>query len=180
MFINDYSYPFLDPVANNWCGIKNEMLSLNLKDFSDWPESIYDGDWKVFPLYIYEKKIQKFCDLCPQTAALVSEIPGLVMAGFSRLASGTHITPHVGYTNKVLRFHLGLTQAEKCGLRVGSEIKYWQPGSTFLFDDTTEHEAWNQGNEDRIILMIDFKRDVSENIVFPEVVNNYFADLVSI
>src|SRR5215470_11228679 len=81
-------------------------------------------------------------------ARLVRGIPGMTMAGFSRLAPGAHITPHrgyEGYSGFVLRCHLGLVVPEGCALKVGDETRGWQEGRCLVFDDSYEHEAWNRG-----------------------------------
>ena len=100
-------------------------------------KNLYNQGWKVFGLYAFGNKLEENCQLCPQTTQLVEKIPGLTTAGFSRLASGTKITPHVGYSDKVLRCHLGLIVPLACALRVGSKTKSWQRGKCFIFDDTT-------------------------------------------
>lgn len=82
----------------------------------------------------------------------------MTTAGFSCLAAGTHIVLHVGYTNTVLRCHLGLIVPDDCALRVGNQTNNWVEGKCFVFDDTVEHEAWNHGDKARIILLIDFKK----------------------
>jgi ornithine lipid ester-linked acyl 2-hydroxylase len=43
-------------------------------------------------------------------------------------------------------------------LRVGDEVRAWQGGECLVFDDTTEHEAWNRSNADRLVLLLDFLR----------------------
>ena len=80
-------------------------------------------------------------------------------AGFSRLAPGAHIVPHrgyEGYAGYVLRLHLGLDIPEDCTLRVGPVTKHWKEGTCFVFDDSTEHEAWNNGARPRTVLLCDF------------------------
>ncbi|MEH1782155.1 MAG: aspartyl/asparaginyl beta-hydroxylase domain-containing protein [Nostoc sp.] len=42
----------------------------------------------------------------------------------------------------------------------------WQPGKCLIFDDLVEHEAWNLGRSNRIILLIDFGRKNNSNIRF--------------
>ncbi len=64
-------------------------------------------------------------------------------------------------TKGILRSHLGLIipkDREKCRIRVGDEICVWQPGEIFVFDDTYEHEVWNDTDEERVILLFDFDR----------------------
>lgn len=54
--------------------------------------------------------------------------------------------------------HLGLIVPSDCCLRVGDAVKSWKEGKCLIFDDTVEHEAWNNSKEDRIILLLDFAR----------------------
>jgi aspartyl/asparaginyl beta-hydroxylase (cupin superfamily) len=42
-----------------------------------------------------------------------------------------------------------------CRFRVGSETRPWAPGTAWVFDDTIEHEAWNDSDEERAILIFD-------------------------
>lgn len=169
MFEKYEDFPFLHTLAAGWRDIRMELERLDTEIFMDWPETdIYRGDWSVFPFYKFGEQVPLTCAICPATAALIETVPNLVTAGFSRLAPGTHITPHTGYTDAVLRFHLGLTEAENCGLRVGNETREWHPGSTFVFDDTQEHEAWNRGAAERVVLLLDFKRHADGVVTMPE------------
>lgn len=85
-------------------------------------------------------------------------LPGMTTAGFSSLVAGTHIKPHIGYSKAVLRCHLGLIVPDGCVLRVGTQTRNWQSGKCLIFDDTVEHEAWNNSDKTRIALLIDFKK----------------------
>jgi len=38
---------------------------------------------------------------------------------------------------------------------VGNEIREWREGEAWVFDDTIDHEAWNDSDEKRVIVMID-------------------------
>jgi ornithine lipid ester-linked acyl 2-hydroxylase len=166
-------YPFLAPFSAGWPDISEELNALDPAQFMGWPETdIYTGNWTVFPFYKFGEKVPLTCAICPRTTALIETVPGMVTAGFSRLAPDTHITPHVGYTNAVLRFHLGLTDAEDCGLRVADETRSWHPGSAFVFDDTREHEAWNRGPTERTILLLDFKCNTDAIVSAPEHLRN--------
>lgn len=163
------NFPHLRAACEAWQAIRAELIAIDHQAFVDWPErEIYTGAWSVFPFYRFGEKVESTCAACPHTAALIEAIPGMVTAGFSRLTPATHIKPHSGYTDQVLRFHLGLTGGVDCGLRVGQEIRGWYPGSAFVFDDTLEHEAWNRGTEDRVVLLLDFKRSLDDDIAFPD------------
>jgi len=51
-------------------------------------------------------------------------------------------------------------RTDLCGLRVGNETRHWQAGSSLLFDETRQHEAWNLTDEDRAVLLLDVKRQL--------------------
>ena len=101
---------------------------------------------------------------CPQTLAALALAPLPVialrapLALFSRLTPGTHIAPHHGMLNTRLICHLPLIVPESCVLRVGAETRSWREGELLIFDDSFEHEAWNRGASDRIILLFEIWR----------------------
>jgi aspartate beta-hydroxylase len=79
-------------------------------------------------------------------------------AMFSSLAPSTHIQKHHGPTNKKLRCHLPLLVPEggNCRLRVGSEERVLREGEAIVFDDSYEHEAFNDDPHDcRVVLIVD-------------------------
>jgi aspartyl/asparaginyl beta-hydroxylase (cupin superfamily) len=98
---------------------------------------------------------------CPQTAALLAELPMADQPGFaptalfSVLAPHTRIPPHTGSTNSRLLVHLPLVLPGPAGFRVGNEQREWRIGEAWVFDDTIEHEAWNDADEPRVILIFD-------------------------
>jgi beta-hydroxylase len=105
--------------------------------------------------------------MCPRTAALMEEIPGMKTAMFSILSPRKHILDHRGPYKGVLRYHLGLIvpeQEEACRIRVGDEIRHWEEGKSMIFDDTFNHEVWNDTDETRVVLFIDVLRPLP----FPE------------
>jgi beta-hydroxylase len=104
------------------------------------------------------------------------------MAGFSRLAPRTHVKPHVGWAASVYRLHLALDVPPGCRLRVAAETRSWQEGRCLIFDDTAEHEAWNDSALPRGVLLLDFLRpgfsgSVADHV--PEEVQQYAARLFS-
>mgnify|MGYP001339692518 FL=1 len=117
-----------------------------------------EGTWNVYYFYFEHKRFDKNCDLCPETAQLLDNLPFRTgLACFSTLSPGTHIPKHNGYFNFILRAHLGLDLPENdCKLRVGTESRNWEKGKCFIFDDTFDHEVWNNSNLPRTVLMIDF------------------------
>lgn len=181
--MNQYDcFPFLHELEACWEDVLDELNNLlyneaenSVSYFHPWHETeIYDGQWDVYGLYESGKKIADNCKRCPKTAKLIKSVPRVLTAGFSALAPETHIKPHVGHSNEVLRCHLGLIvpdplpdydrratgilTANTCGMMVDDEFYYWQPGKAFVFDDTLEHSAWNWSNRTRFVLLIDFEK----------------------
>jgi aspartyl/asparaginyl beta-hydroxylase (cupin superfamily) len=74
------------------------------------------------------------------------------------LKAGAHIAAHTGMFNTRLICHLPLIVPPDCRFRVGNEVREWQPGKLMIFNDTIEHEAWNDSAEDRVILIFDIWR----------------------
>ena len=106
---------------------------------------------------------------CPATIAALAGAPQPVIAArspmalYSRLSPGAHIQPHHGLLNTRLICHLPLIAPDGCGLRVGHETRHWRFGETLIFDDSFEHEAWNRGDSDRIVLLFEIWRpDIPE------------------
>jgi ornithine lipid ester-linked acyl 2-hydroxylase len=67
-----------------------------------------------------------------------------------------------------------------CRLRVGNETRFWLEGRCLIFDDTTEHEAWNDSEFARGMLLLDFLRPGFNGSVAdhePEEVQQYAARL---
>ena len=74
---------------------------------------------------------------------------------FSALDAHTHIPAHTGATNVRLLCHLPLILPGPARFRVGNETRAWRMGEAWVFDATTEHEAWNDADQLRVILIFD-------------------------
>ncbi|MBK6414402.1 aspartyl/asparaginyl beta-hydroxylase domain-containing protein [Sphingopyxis sp.] len=100
---------------------------------------------------------------CPRTWAAVqaAPLPHIVNSPtvmFSLLRAGARIAPHTGTHNARLICHLPLIVPPNCGFRVGNDVRPWEEGKLLIFDDTIEHEAWNDSSEDRVVLIFDIWR----------------------
>jgi len=128
---------------------------------NQWEELNHSPRWSAFFLWEHGKRIDAHCARCPRTAAVLETIPMMDCAGyaptvlFSILSPRTHIPPHSSVTNARLVVHLPLIAPPGCRFRVGNEIREWKYGEAWVFDDTIEHEAWNDSDELRVIMMID-------------------------
>ena len=72
------------------------------------------------------------------------------------MTPGTHITPHNGPTGKKLRVHLPILGTKGARMRVGDETRELEEGKCIIFDDSFNHEAWYDGDQTRINLIVDF------------------------
>ncbi|MFM7063532.1 MAG: aspartyl/asparaginyl beta-hydroxylase domain-containing protein, partial [Actinomycetes bacterium] len=116
------------------------------------------GPWRSFVLMHQGRWIDWNCERCPRTTELVKQVPGLTMAGFSVLEPGTHITEHRGPNKGALRYQLGVIvpgEPGDCRIRVGDEMIVWADGEGCMFDFTVPHEAWNDSDGIRVLLMLE-------------------------
>ena len=45
-----------------------------------------------------------------------------------------------------------------CAMEINNDIIKWNIYEYFIFDDTCFHQAWNNTDENRFVLIIDIKR----------------------
>src|SRR3546814_23344 len=128
---------------------------------SQWDALNDNLDWSACFLWEYGRPNQPVLDRCPETAAALAAVPGARIPGrapsafFSMLRPHTRIPPHTGVTNSRAIIHLPLIVPAECGFRVGGETREWVEGRPFAFDDTIEHEAWNDSPAMRAVLIFD-------------------------
>lgn len=121
-------------------------------------------DWTSAFLWQDGKPETDILAACPETAALMADLPLTRINGlapsvlFSKLDAGAKIDPHTGLLNCRLICHLPLTVPAGCGLRVGDESRETQRGRGWAFDDSVSHEAWNNSEDPRTILLFDVWR----------------------
>lgn len=175
-FYDDALFPWMRELESRTDAIKRElqdMLARRGDEFvpyiqykpgdpvNQWEKLNHSRNWSGFHLHEHGEPVQEHLVQCPRTAealALVEavEIPGLCPnAMFSALAPHAHIPPHTGETNARLVAHLPLVVPDGCSYRVGYDWKKWQEGKCWVFDDTLEHEARNDSDQLRVILMFD-------------------------
>ena len=123
-----------------------------------------DKDWKIYPLNIMGVKPEAYSARCPQTMALLEGIPGLFEAFFSILEGGKSIPHHEGPYRGYLRYHLGLVVPEinPPSIRLKDQFYTWREGESVLFDDSWDHEVYNQCEGDRVVLIVDIRRPMPQ------------------
>ncbi|HEX7116954.1 MAG TPA: aspartyl/asparaginyl beta-hydroxylase domain-containing protein [Steroidobacter sp.] len=126
-----------------------------------WRELNHSPRWTAFHFYEKGEPIEEHCRRAPATMEAITRLPQAKVplrspsALFSVLQPKTRIPPHNGVANFRLLVHLPLILPGGCAFRVGSETREWRLGEAWVFDDTIEHEAWNDSDQIRIILICD-------------------------
>lgn len=121
-------------------------------------------DWSAFYLWKNGVLQDENARRCPATVAAMANVPFTQLPNrsptvlFSMLRPGAHIPAHNGLINTRLIVHLPLIVPGQCRFRVGNHTREWQRGKVWLFDDTIEHEAWNDSDQTRVILIFEVDR----------------------
>jgi aspartyl/asparaginyl beta-hydroxylase (cupin superfamily) len=126
-----------------------------------WKELNQSRKWTAIHLLQNGNRVEANARHCPLTLTAIEKLPQPNVPGaspnamFSLLAPRTRIPPHTGVANTRLVCHLPLIVPPSCGFRCGATTVEWRVGETFVFDDTIEHEAWNDSDELRVVLIFD-------------------------
>ncbi|HEY2341038.1 MAG TPA: aspartyl/asparaginyl beta-hydroxylase domain-containing protein, partial [Steroidobacteraceae bacterium] len=175
-FFPRQGFPWLDVLEAATDEIAAEALAalhedrVGFKPYVDFPPGTpvdqwgplnHSLDWSVYPLWHDAVPIPEHLQRCPKTAAVLAQLPLCDIpnyapgAFFSVLTPRTRLPPHTGTTNTRSIVHLPLVVPEGCRFRVGADVRAWEKGKAWVFDDTIEHEAWNDSDQVRIILIFD-------------------------
>ncbi len=169
-------FPWLDGLEAASQAIREEVLAVlaadrgGLEPYISYPEGLpldqwrelnQSRRWSAYFLWKDGEREVGHCGRCPATAAALAQTPQVDIPGrgptafFSILDAHTHIPPHTGSTNARLTVHLPLILPGTCRFRVGAATREWRSGEAWVFDDTIEHEAWNDADAPRAILIFD-------------------------
>jgi aspartate beta-hydroxylase len=174
-FYEREDFPWLAAIETATPAIRAELLTVLAEDqglvpyveygpgipLDQWAELNHSPRWSVFHLWRDGGPVAENLARCPQTAAVLTgadspRLPNRSPAAmFSILRPRTPIPPHTGVTNARLVVHIPLVVPPGCGFRVGNEVREWKVGEAFIFNDTIEHEAWNNSAHDRAVLIFD-------------------------
>ncbi len=171
------AFPFLSNIEQMTDVIREELLAV-LADEADltpyvdmpddapaapfWRELNHSPRWSGYHLFRHGERVEAHCQRCPKTVAALEALPIMRVpehspeALFSVLKPHTHIPLHTGVVNGRLTVHLPLIVPEKCGaLKAGDEARGWEVGRCLIFDDSMFHEAWNNSDQTRVVLIFD-------------------------
>lgn len=175
-FFDRAHFPWMARLEAQTDAIRAEFLAMVERDSGDirpyvrqdagTPDNKWtalDGslDWGASFLWEYGGRNEAVCAACPQTVAALEALPRADIPGrapsafFSLLKPRSRIPAHTGVTNSRAIIHLPLIVPPGCFFRVGGETRAWEEGKAFAFDDTIEHEAWNDSDHLRVVLIFD-------------------------
>jgi ornithine lipid ester-linked acyl 2-hydroxylase len=175
-FFDREHFPWLEQLEAETEAIREELSVLLAKglpgfapyvDFepgtpeNQFKELNHSDRWSSLWLWRDGERQESAIARCPHTAGVLEQLPLADQPGFaptalfSALAPHTHIPPHTGSTNARLLVHLPLILPGPARFRVGNERREWRIGKAWAFDDTIEHEAWNDSDETRVIMIFD-------------------------
>jgi beta-hydroxylase len=167
-FVDPQELPGLVELGRHWRTIREELHPLlaqrdripAFRDISpDHRRIATDTRWKSFFLEGYGFRAEENCARCPQTMALLKNVPGLVVAFFSIMEPGTQVPPHRGVTKAWYNCHLGLVVPEgQVGIEIAGRRVGWREGDWLVFDETNRHRVWNETDEARVVLFLQVRR----------------------
>jgi beta-hydroxylase len=180
-FLNPDDFPELQPLITNWqvirkegLGLLNEGMVRAATGYNDLGfNSFYRTGWKRFYLKWYDEPLPSAEQLCPQTVALLQQVPLIHGAMFAMLPPGARLVRHRDPFAGSLRFHLGLRTPNNdgCFIEVDGVRHSFHDGKPLLFDETYIHYAENTTDIDRLILFCDVERPLRGRI--PTAVNRF-------
>ncbi len=137
------------------------MQRSDTEPLEQWTDLNKSLKWSAYHFAIYGKHFTEHRQRCPKTAALLDRMPQPDIQNrcpaslYSILEPHTHIPGHNGVANFRLLCHLPLILPGNCRFRVGSSIREWKMGEALVFDDSIEHEAWNDSDQRRAVFIFD-------------------------
>jgi aspartyl/asparaginyl beta-hydroxylase (cupin superfamily) len=147
-----------DTVTQNLSQLKSQGNNIWAGALTD-DASSYGVGWKTLVLMDRGRWDPVNTKLFPVTARAVYEsgVPATEVF-FASMAPNTDIKTHTDFTNFVLTSHLALdipcSGENKCRLTIGNETRQWINGEVMVFDTSLLHDAINESDDTRYILMM--------------------------
>jgi beta-hydroxylase len=167
-YLSRSDFAELDVLKHNWQGIREEAMRLFDEGYIRAAEknndagfgSFFKKGWKRFYLKWYDEPLPSAKQLCPNTVALLRDLPSVKGAMFALLPGGSHLNPHRDPFAGSLRYHLGLItpNSDACAIYVDGQPYSWRDGEDVMFDETFVHWAKNETDQTRVILFCDIER----------------------
>lgn len=172
------NFPWLDAIEQATDDIRAELRDVlqNPDEFAPYVQGdvnrphkeqagmLNNPAWSAFYLWKNGEVVANNAARCPKTMEALRDAPLAHVPRrspsilFSLLQPGARIPPHNGLVNTRLICHLPVIAPGQSSFRVGNDVRDWVEGKSWAFDDTIEHEAWNDSNQTRVILLFDVWR----------------------
>lgn len=155
---------FIPTILDNWSKIMDEYNQMKSRTI---PLPGFDDDrtlikeWRAATLWWNYKPFKRVQAEMPFTTSLVSEGPSHRATGWLLLSphSRTPVHNHKEWGRKII-VHIPTHIPEgDTGFWVEGKIHRWKMGEPFAFDCTTEHYGFNNTDETRSIMVMDFDYD---------------------
>jgi aspartyl/asparaginyl beta-hydroxylase (cupin superfamily) len=123
-------------------------------------------DWTQFGLVVDDLPVPFAAGAMPKTQNLLRGVRGIHVAALSRMAPhsllSTHRHPELPERG-LLQLHIGISAPESRNyayFNVAGEFRQHVDGSAFVFDGSHDHFAVNCSDFERVILYVEFYRDI--------------------
>jgi beta-hydroxylase len=119
------------------------------------------GSWRTVILFANGRWIEETARHFPRTKALFEDLHPKANVGFSALTAHSHIETHIGPNRGALRFQLPVIvpgQPGDCRIRILDDVVVWKEAEAVVFDLAVEHEAWNDSDDTRVLLMVEIEQ----------------------
>lgn len=167
-FYSVQNFNWARKIEEKWPIIQQELQALI--DLKENEFQIYFGSdrdtgstgWKTITLKTWGINVNDNLNRCPELKKQIEQTPGWTSAAISLLEPNTSIKSHQGDTNAILRAHLGINipgTKDICALKVNEEVNGWEEGKLVIFLDAHWHEAWNNSDKKRLVLILDIIQD---------------------
>lgn len=119
--------------------------------------------WRLYYAYMFGRSNEVARIDLPCLLAFAESTPNVVNAFVSILDAGVTLPAHKDPYAGVLRYHLGIRVPVDNSPRIRLDQEYytWKDGEGAVLDVNFEHEVYNECDEARIIVIIDFRRPMS-------------------
>lgn len=149
--------------ANRAAGVTIPLMGQNFQidpaDVGAAPDvQLHPDGWRAYVLRTFDGPIPSAMARYPGTVELLSRVPGLTLAELSCMEPGGVIPAHRAPNKGSLRYLLAIEVPDppgSCGLRIADHVVEWTEGTAVLFDHSIDHEAWNRGDGDRVLLFLE-------------------------
>jgi len=168
-------FPDAQRFTAHWQQIREEALTVaqDLRNIPRFHEIMSEQasisandarDWRMFIMQAYGQPIARNLARCPQLAQLIASSPDVLSASLSFLAPGKQVPAHRGPFRGILRGYLVLSMPKRADGEPAAVLKVdgleyrLHEGEFMLWDDTFEHEVWNDSDQVRTVLLLDIRR----------------------